>query len=282
MIGTALSEYLRSKGHKVAGVDIKPPQHPDDFEFDLREKLTKNDIGARADVVIHLAAHASVSKIEYEPLKAAENLKMTITALEMAKELKAKFILASSREVYGAVEDLTDEDFYDPDNIYTKYGISKRASEEMAYSYQNDVDIAILRLSNVYGRYDFSSRLIPQLIKHALSGTEATVIPHHVVDLVYIDDVCKAFELAITHPNFPDVTNVASGNSYNIREVIEILNYYMGFRPLKYKEVNQFEYPEISSFFADISLLKRFGFIPTPLKDGLLKAIEYYKNATQS
>jgi hypothetical protein len=56
----------------------------------------------------------------------------------------------------------------------------------------------------------------------------------------------------------------------------------MGFRPLKYKEVNQFEYPEISSFFADISLLKRFGFVPTPLKDGLLKAIEYYKNATQS
>src|SRR3954470_20173212 len=123
-IGTNLALRLLREGHTVFGVDKRLNPWTDVFPTLLQDLAGHypsypGGIGGveypRADVVVHLAAHAKVHQLVHEPHRAVENMLMTYNVLEYCRQTQTPIIFSSSREVYGDVHrfstDETSADF---------------------------------------------------------------------------------------------------------------------------------------------------------------------------
>lgn len=285
MIGTELSTVLRNLGHKVIGVDIKKTAHPDDLILDLREPCPFINV----DCIIHLAAHSRVVDTVENPQLAMENILMTFNVLEYARKTQTKMIFASSREVYGNVERGLQaiESHANISNSVNPYAASKVACEALCCSYYKSygTPVVILRFSNVYGKNDFSSRIIPSVIKHVLDNTPVSIVEDRVLDFIYIDDVIKAIQLVSESDTVHDTINVMSGESVSLGELTEAI------KTLTYSDIEVLKYPvnvsEVDSFYANNSKMKTYGWLPKRLSVCIPKTIRYYKKnynkyATQS
>lgn len=127
--------------------------------FLAQDVLSPIDFEGKVDYVLHFASNASPHWIENDPvgiLKA--NILGTINLLNFAKKTGAKFILASTREVYGEVigqEELRETTFGGIDCLISRscYPESKRAAEALCMGYYNQfgVNFNVLRIAHVYG-----------------------------------------------------------------------------------------------------------------------------------
>jgi len=107
------------------------------------------------NVVIHLAAQSSVTAAEHNPALAHEvNATGTFNVLRTASELGVhRVIVASSREVYGEVDDLPVPESAPP-NPKNIYGASKAAAEMYCWWTGVHTEVTVLRLANVFGPGD--------------------------------------------------------------------------------------------------------------------------------
>ncbi|SDK16495.1 UDP-glucose 4-epimerase [Halovenus aranensis] len=209
-IGTALLKNLERDKYDIIGADKESSRWDVDTEI-RNADLTANPDLPNTDVIVHLAAHSRVSPVVDEPSKAVENVEMTGTVLEHARQTDASVIFASSREVYGnairPTEDKVGLEFKNP------YGASKAACEALCSSYVQcyDVPVVTLRLSNVYGPYEQNARVIPIFIALAVAGEELTVFGRNkILNFVFIEDVTTAIKTAI------DSRYALSGEAINI------------------------------------------------------------------
>jgi UDP-glucose 4-epimerase len=206
-IGTNLGLRLLSDGHDVFGVDKRQNPWTDAFPTLLQDlaghyPAFEGGIGGveypRADVVVHLAAHAKVHQLVREPHRALENAIMTFNVLEYARQLSLPLVFSSTREVYGDVHRFEEYAEEAADFAYTEspYSASKITSEAFIYSYARCYGLGYLvfRFSNVYGRYDNDlwrmERVLP-LFTHQLARREPITIfggDDKVLDFTYIDD----------------------------------------------------------------------------------------------
>lgn len=125
----------------------------------LYQDVTQPIIEGRYDYIFHLAGNASPYFIKNDPMGILDaNLKGTKNVLNLAKESNAKVFFASTREVYGKVENLsrlTEKDFGMIDCLDARscYPESKRAAETMLYSayIQYGIPVYIVRIAHSYG-----------------------------------------------------------------------------------------------------------------------------------
>jgi len=191
-LGSHLCEYLLAKGHRVLCLDnldtgslqnIEHLRQPE-FEFRNVDLVDHVDLAEGADFVFHLASPAS--PIDYLRLP-LHTLKVgsygTHHALGLAKFKRARFLLASTSEVYGdPLQHPQSEDYWGNVNPIGPRGVydeSKRYSEAltMAYHRQQGVDTCIARIFNTYGPHmrPNDGRAVPTFVRQALQDKPMTV-----------------------------------------------------------------------------------------------------------
>lgn len=287
-IGTRLFEKLLEQDYKVIGFDKKQNQWDSELnkltiKGDLLQEKDLKKIPKNIDLIIHLAANARVYNSVLNPILALENMVMTYHILEFARKKNIpRFILASSREVYGnRGESISSEDEV---NIYlseSPYSAMKIGAEALVYAYRKCFSIRdiVLRFSNVYGRYDTSDRFVPLMIKKMRKNQDVSIYGEDkVLDFTYLDDcvngIIKSVMLFSKAQN--NTLNIASGKGYTLVEAAQFIKEFLGSKSKIHIKANR--KGEVVQFIADLSKVKSIlGYKPKySIQTGLKESVKWY------
>ncbi|MFN2227028.1 MAG: UDP-glucuronic acid decarboxylase family protein [Anaerolineae bacterium] len=192
-IGSHLCDYLLERGHEVIAMDNLSTGSTDNiahlagherFSFIKHNVTNYVYVEGPLDAVLHLASLPSpVDYLNYPIQTLKVGALGTHKALGLAKAKGARFLLASTSEVYGdPLEHPQSEDYWGNVNPVGPRGVydeSKRFAEALAMAYHryHGVETRIVRIFNTYGprmRLD-DGRVVPNFIRQALSGEPLTV-----------------------------------------------------------------------------------------------------------
>jgi dTDP-glucose 4,6-dehydratase len=238
-LGSHLCEYLLAQGHRVICVDnlvvstLTNIEHirGDDFVFVNHDMVDHLVVDEPVDFVFHLAALASPVDYMRMPL---HSLKVgshgTHNALGVAKFKRARFLLASTSEVYGdPLVHPQPESYWGNVNPIGPRGVydeAKRYAEAltMAYHRQQGVDTAIVRIFNTYGprMRPNDGRAIPTFVRQALASQPLTVFGDgsQTRSFCYVDDLIRGlFLLATSEEHLP--VNLGNPGEFTILELAE-------------------------------------------------------------
>src|SRR5262245_46185909 len=238
-LGSHLCDYLIDKGFRVICVDnldtgsLQNVEHLRGEEFlfvnhDLTQHL---ELEEPVDFVYHLASPAS--PIDYARLP-LQTLKVgsygTHNALGLAKFKRARFLLASTSEVYGDPQVHPQPETYwgnvNPIGPRGVYDEAKRYAEALAMAYhrQQGVDTCIVRIFNTYGprMRPHDGRAIPTFLKQALSDQPLTVFGDgtQTRSFCYVDDLIRGLILlAESGEHLP--VNIGNPNEFTLNDLAE-------------------------------------------------------------
>jgi len=234
----------------------------------------------KMDVILHLAAHVPKTE-DTDDLEEAikTNLIGTINLIKQLKE-NSKFIFISTCEVYGIPKNKIINENHPLDPL-SYYGASKAAAEAFlrVYTKKNKINLTVLRLTNVYGPGETINRAVPNFIKAVIKGESPTIYGDGLDkrDLIYIDDVI-AYILVAIEKSKNSIYNIATGKSHTIKEIAKKIIKLAGTKvELKFKSSRKIK----MDYIFDVSKIKKdLGYVPkTDINEGLLKEIEWFKNA---
>jgi dTDP-glucose 4,6-dehydratase len=242
-IGSHLADRLLAEGHSVIAMDnlitgstrnIEHLAGRDDFHFIKQDVTNYIYIEGPVDVVLHFASPAS--PIDYLQLP-IQTLKVgalgTHKALGLAKAKSAKFLLASTSEVYGdplvhpQVEDYAGN--VDPVGPRGVYDEAKRFAEAMTMAYHryHGVDTRIVRIFNTFGpRMRLNDgRVVPNFVAQALKGQPLTVYGDGLQtrSFCYVSDLVEGvYRLLMSDEHWP--TNIGNPREMTIVEFARMIN----------------------------------------------------------
>jgi len=190
-IGSHLIDRLMNQDHEVLCLDNFYTGHKRNIahwlgnpSFELIRHDVTEPIRLEVDQIYHLACPASPVHYQYNPVKTIKtNVLGTMNMLGLAKRVKARFLLASTSEVYGDPEIHPQTEEYrgsvNTIGIRSCYDEGKRVAETLAFDYhrQNDVDIRVVRIFNTYGprMLENDGRVVSNFIVQALRGQPLTI-----------------------------------------------------------------------------------------------------------
>jgi dTDP-glucose 4,6-dehydratase len=238
-LGSHLCDALVAKGFRVICVDnldtgsLQNVEHlrGDEFLFINQDVTLHLEIDEAVDFVYHLAALASPIDYLRMPL---HSLKVgsygTHNALGLAKFKRARFLLASTSEVYGDPQVHPQPETYwgnvNPIGPRGVYDEAKRYSEAMAMAYhsQQGVDTAIARIFNTYGprMRPNDGRAVPTFVRQALEGKPLTVFGDgtQTRSFCYVDDLIRGLVLlAESGEHLP--VNLGNPAEFTLNELAE-------------------------------------------------------------
>lgn len=247
-LGSHLCDTLLADGHQVIGMDNFITGNPENIghlagnkNFSFYEHDVSNYIflPEKVDAVLHFASPASPNP---ESERAYFNLPIqtmkagalgTHNTLGVAKAHGAKFLLASTSEIYGDPTVHPQAETY-PGNVDTigeraVYDEAKRFAEAltMAYYRFHGVDTRIVRIFNTYGpRMDLEDgRALPNFLKQSLLGKELTVYGdgQQTRSFCYVDDLISGIvRLLYSDEHLP--VNIGNPDEITILEFAEAIN----------------------------------------------------------
>src|SRR5437016_7866438 len=238
-LGSHLCDYLLARGHRVICVDnldtgnLQNVEHirTDDFVFVNHDLTLHLEVDEPLDFVYHLASPAS--PIDYLRLP-LHTLKVgsygTHNALGLAKFKRARFLLASTSEVYGDPQVHPQPETYwgnvNPIGPRGVYDEAKPYSEAMAMAYhrQQGVDTSIARIFNTYGprMRPNDGRAVPTFVRQALEGKPLTVFGDgtQTRSFCYVDDLIRGLvSLAESGEHLP--VNIGNPVEFTLNELAE-------------------------------------------------------------
>jgi dTDP-glucose 4,6-dehydratase len=239
-LGSHLCDYLLEKGHRVICVDnldtgslqnIEHLHNSDEFLFVNHDVTAPFFIDERIDFVFHLASPAS--PIDYLRLP-LHTLKVgsygTHNMLGLAKFKRARFLIASTSEVYGDPQVHPQPETYwghvNPIGPRGVYDEAKRYAEAltMAYHRQQGVDTCIARIFNTYGprMRPHDGRAIPTFVRQALENKPLTVFGDgsQTRSFCYVDDEIRGLYLLATSGEHLPV-NIGNPHEMTLLELAE-------------------------------------------------------------
>jgi len=205
----------------------------DAFMFVNHDMIDHLEVEEPVDVVYHLAALASPIDYLRQPL---HSLKVgsygTHHALGLAKFKRARFLLASTSEVYGDPKVHPQPESYwgnvNPIGPRGVYDEAKRYAEAltMAYHNQQGVDTSIVRIFNTYGprMRSYDGRAIPTFARQALDNEPITVFGEgsQTRSFCYVDDLIRGLQLlADSGEHLP--VNIGNPQEFSILELAQTL-----------------------------------------------------------
>ena len=190
-VGSHLVDRLMLMGHEVMVVDnfftgMKSSisqwiNHPN---FELVRHDVVNPLLVEVDQIYHLACPASPKSYQVNQIKTIKtNFMGTMNMLGLAKRTKARFLLASTSEVYGDPDVHPQPESYNG-NVSCSgprgcYDEGKRIAETLTYGYlyQDGVDVRVARIFNTYGprMHPYDGRVVSNFILQGLKGEPLTV-----------------------------------------------------------------------------------------------------------
>ncbi len=184
----------------------------------LRDCFDRHDINA----VIHLAAESHVDRSILGPAPfISTNILGTFNLLELARAVAEKsgrfrFHHVSTDEVFGSADGVgafTEESSYRPNSPYSA---SKASADHLVRAYHRTygLDTVTTNCTNNYGPYQFPEKLIPLAIRNAIKGLPIPVYGdgRNVRDWLFVEDHCRALEIAFFEGATGETYNVSGGN----------------------------------------------------------------------
>jgi dTDP-glucose 4,6-dehydratase len=236
-LGSHLCEHLLGQGHSVICIDnletgsLQNIDHIRDGKFDFRNlDITEHvEVPEDVDFVYHLASPAS--PIDYLRLP-LHTLKVgsygTHHMLGLAKFKRARFLLASTSEVYGDPQvHPQKEDYWGHVNPIGPRGVydeAKRYAEAltMAYHRQQGVDTSIVRIFNTYGSRmrPHDGRAIPTFLRQALQDRPLTVFGEgeQTRSFCYVEDLIRGI-VALADSEAHSPVNIGNPNEFTLLEL---------------------------------------------------------------
>lgn len=237
-IGSHLCELFLNRAHRVICVDnlmtgkmenIRPYLKDRSFEF-LRANVSEYlDIRCRLDIVLHFASPASpIDYLKYPIPTLKVGSLGTHNALGLAKAKRARFLLASTSEVYGdPLVNPQGEGYWGNVNPIGPRGVydeAKRFAEAMTMAYHryHNLDTRIVRIFNTYGprMRENDGRAIPNFICQALSGRPITVYGtgRQTRSFCYISDLIDGI-YRLTEAKVHDPVNIGNPDEMTLMEL---------------------------------------------------------------
>ncbi len=299
-LGSHLCDYLLEKGHRVICVDnldtgslqnIEHRDNSEDFLFVNHDVTAPFFIDERIDFVFHLASPAS--PIDYLRLP-LHTLKVgsygTHNMLGLAKFKRARFLIASTSEVYGDPQVHPQPETYwghvNPIGPRGVYDEAKRYAEAltMAYHRQQGVDTCIARIFNTYGprMRPHDGRAIPTFIRQALENKPLTVFGDgsQTRSFCYVDDEIRGLYLLATSGEHLPV-NIGNPHEMTLLELAEAVVRVTGSKSEIVFEALPVDDPQVRQ--PDITRARQvLGWEPeVELDEGLVRTLELSAGATR-
>jgi dTDP-glucose 4,6-dehydratase len=297
-LGSHLCDALLKRGDEVVGVDdlssstgvnVSHLEANTGFSF-IRANICDGipSVG-RVDAVLNFASPASPPRYSAMPVHTLlTGSKGTLEATRFALECNARFIMASTSEVYGDPTVSPQSESYwghvNPIGERSCYDEAKRFSEAlcMAYSREYSLNLGIARIFNTYGpRLDANDgRVVSNFVNQALMGTDLTVYGsgQQTRSFCYVDDLVEGI-LALLDSDLTGPVNLGNPHEITMLElaqtVLELTSSTsaLSFSPLPADDPIQ-RLPDIR--LASTSL----GWTPkVQLKDGLQRTIEWFSSS---
>jgi len=210
-LGSHVCTALLDQGHEVVAVDSMLSGSAENvghlvgrpgFQLLLHDVARGLVVDGKLDLVVHMACPASPVDYAAYPLETLDvSSRGTRTALELASQHAARFVLTSTSEVYGdPLEHPQREEYWgnvNPIGPRSVYDEGKRFAEAltMAYRRSRGVDAGIVRIFNTYGprMRGHDGRVVPTFIRQALAGEPLTVAGEgtQTRSLCYVDDLVE-------------------------------------------------------------------------------------------
>jgi dTDP-glucose 4,6-dehydratase len=291
-LGSHLCEELLRRGHRVICIDnletgsLANIEHIRDTAFVHRnvDIIEPYFVDEPIDFVYHLASPAS--PIDYLRLPLA-TLKVgsygTHHTLGLAKVHRARFLIASTSEVYGDPKVHPQPETYwghvNPIGPRGVYDEAKRYAEAltMAYHRQQGVDTAIVRIFNTYGprMRPHDGRAIPTFLRQALQDRPITVFGDgsQTRSFCYVDDEIRGL-IALSESGHHEPVNIGNPDEFTLLELAQTVIEVTGSRSEIVYEALPTDDPQVRQ--PDITLAREIlGWEPTvSLREGLKRTIE--------
>jgi dTDP-glucose 4,6-dehydratase len=295
-LGSHLCDRLLGLGHRVIGMDnfvtgnksnlSHLKSHPA-FQLVLHDVTNFIEIQGPLEGVLHFASPAS--PVDYLELP-IQTLKVgslgTHKALGLSKAKGARFLLASTSEVYGdPLVHPQPESYWGNVNPVGPRGVydeAKRFAEAMTMAYHryHALDTRIVRIFNTYGprMRPHDGRVVSNFIVQALKGEPLTVYGDgsQTRSFCYVDDLVEGI-VRLFERGDPEPTNLGNPHEFTVRQLAEMVLRFTGSRsriveqplPTDDPKVRQ---PDIARARATLDWEPRVA-----LEDGLRRTIEYFR-----
>lgn len=241
------------------------------------------------DLILHFACPASPFDYARHPIHTMKVDSLgTLHTLGLAKNKKARYVFASTSEIYGSPKEHPQTETYwgnvNPIGLRSVYDEAKRFSEAMcmAYHREHNIDIRITRIFNTYGTRMrlMDGRVIPTFISQSLKNEDITIFGDgsHTRSFCYINDLVEGiYKISTKNDLAGEVINLGNPDEFSIRQLAELIIEITGSKSkIVFKDIPEDD-PPIRK--PDISKAgKILGFKPgTGLEEGLRKIIPWFR-----
>lgn len=294
-IGSHICEKLIAEGHSVICLDnfyTGRRQNVMHLLSNPRFEIIRHDviepILLEVDRVFHMACPASPIHYQANPVKTVKtNVMGTINMLGLAKRTGARFLLASTSEIYGDPLEHPQTESYrgnvNPIGPRSCYDEGKRVAETLAFDYhrQNGVDVRVIRIFNTYGpRMLFNDgRVVSNFIVQALRGEDITLYGEgsQTRSFCFVDDLVRGICAMMDKDGFNGPVNLGNPTE---RTVLDLAERVLKLTHSKSKIVLRplpVDDPVRRKPNIDLAI-RELGWEPTiDIEDGLLRTIEEFK-----
>jgi dTDP-glucose 4,6-dehydratase len=294
-LGSHLVERLLADGHQVIGVDNFISGNEDNLAGlanESRFELIRADVSERFEIggvdgVFHLASPASpVDYLQHPIATLKAGSYATHNLLDLARKHDARFLLASTSEVYGdpAIHPQPESYWGNVNSVGPRsvYDEAKRYAEAvtMAYHRHHAADIRIARIFNTYGprMRPNDGRVVTNFIVQALLGAPLTVYGDgsQTRSFCFVDDEVEGlYRLFVSGDNEP--TNIGNPTEFTIRELADLVLEMTGSRSVIDEQPLPQDDPKVRC--PDIDRARRMlGWEPRiQLREGLRRTIDFFK-----
>lgn len=251
-LGSHLAKHYLLAGEHVIGIDdysssrrdsehlyqLKQDQHFRLVEGSIEDRVTFENAGklvtSNLSAVLNFACPASPPIYQKMPIKTMLTcVAGTANALEFAKSAGARFVQASTSEVYGDPDHSPQEESYRGNvNCWgdrANYDVGKRAAETLCYEYlKSGTKVRAVRIFNTYGENmdPNDGRVITNFVKQALSNSDITIYGDgtQTRSFCYVSDLISAITIAEGLQHNPSTPiNIGNPVEYTIKELAEII-----------------------------------------------------------
>ncbi|WDI43164.1 UDP-glucuronic acid decarboxylase family protein [Bremerella sp. P1] len=294
-LGSRICEQLVAQGHDVICVDNFFTSQKSNIVHLLSEpnfEVIRHDIihplWLEVDEIYNMACPAAPGHYQFNPIKTMKTSVMgSINLLGMAKRCRARYLFASTSEIYGDPEVHPQPETYRGSvntlGIRACYDEGKRAAETLCMDYHrmNGVQVRIVRIFNTYGprMHPYDGRVISNFIRQAFTGEPITIYGDgsQTRSFCYRDDLVDGI-LKLMASDQVGPINIGNPKEFSIRQLAELVVKLTGSK----SEIIYTELPadDPKQRQPDITLAKKhLGWEPdTELEDGLKKTIDWFKS----
>ncbi|WP_324282592.1 UDP-glucuronic acid decarboxylase family protein [Cyanobacterium aponinum UTEX 3221] len=293
-VGSHLIDRLMEQGNEVLCLDnfytgtkanIQKWFNNPYFEL-IRHDITE-PIRLEVEQIYHLACPASPIHYQFNPVKTTKvNVMGTLNMLGLAKRVKARFLLASTSEVYGDPDVHPQPEEYRGNvnciGLRSCYDEGKRVAETLAFDYyrEHKLEIRVARIFNTYGprMLENDGRVVSNFIAQALRGIPLTVYGDgsQTRSFCYVSDLVEGL-MRLMNNDYVGPVNLGNPGEYTILELAKTIQEMVNpeaelvYKPLPEDDPKQRQ--------PDITKAKQYlDWQPTiPLRDGLRITIEDFR-----